>query len=198
MQTSEANFIIEKVEYYSPETGIKAQTNTAARFAVIFVLLLYAVSFFWTDAAIKPLQFIQLALLHATLNIVIPPSLHFYLIEFKRSLISFVPNIFGSRLEPDKVYHASSLKVIDIFTDYDFLRHLGQIFFFLAVFAVMWLIFCLLSNKRLISDKLWHHMFDDIFKRRFKFMAINDIFSLFYVPIMWFTISQFADLAGTA
>jgi hypothetical protein len=37
-------------------------------------------------------------------------------------------------------------------------------------------------------------MFEDVFKRRFKFMAINDVFSLFYVPILWFGLSQFKSL----
>jgi len=40
-------------------------------------------------------------------------------------------------------------------------------------------------------------MFDDVFKRRFKFMAINDVISLFYVPILWFSFSQFKNLIGS-
>jgi hypothetical protein len=40
-------------------------------------------------------------------------------------------------------------------------------------------------------------MFEDVFKRRFKFMAINDVFSLFYVPLVWFGLSQFKNLMGS-
>jgi len=40
---------------------------------------MYGLSFFWTDAAIKPLQFLQIAALHATVNINLPPNLTYYL-----------------------------------------------------------------------------------------------------------------------
>jgi len=134
-------------------------TNTAAKFSVIFILLIYALSFFWSDAAVKSIQIIQLALFHATINSPIPPVLYYYLVEFKRSLFEFMPNFFSSFLSPNKSYHPASQKVIDIFVDFNFLRHVGQIFFFIIVFAVLWVILLFLSNKRLISNKTWHGMF---------------------------------------
>ena len=77
------------------------------------------------------------------------------------------------------------------------MRHVGVIFFFIIIFACMWAVFFFLSNKRLITNKTWHGMFDDVFKRRFKFMAVNDVFGLFYVPIVWFGLSQFKNLIGS-
>ena len=42
-------------------------------------------------------------------------------------------------------------------------------------------------------------MFTDVFRRRFKYMALNDIFSIFYLPILWFSLNQLNDLSlGTA
>ncbi len=81
--------------------------------------------------------------------------------------------------------------------DYNFLRHMGVIFFFMIIFACMWTVFFFLSNKRVITNKTWHGMFEDAFKRRFKFMAVNDVFSLLYVPIIWFGLSQFKNLMGS-
>lgn len=107
-----------------------------------------------------------------------------------------MPNFFSSFLSPNKSYHPASQKVIDIFVDFNFLRHVGQIFFFIIVFAILWVILLFFSNKRLISHKIWHGMFDDVFKRRLKFRAINDILSLFYVPLIWFGLSQLKDLMG--
>jgi len=115
----------------------------------------------------------------------------------KKSILQFTPNFFESKLEPNTVYHKSPQKIIDMFTDYDFLRNMGQLFFFIIVFTCMWLVFLFLSNKKLISHKLWFNMFDDVFKRRFKFMALNDVFSLFFVPIVWFALWQFQDLKGS-
>lgn len=109
----------------------------------------------------------------------------------------FTPNFFLSSLNPETTYHRSPQKIVDMLVDYDFLRNLGQIFFFIILFAGMWLILLFLSSKKLISNKLWFNLLDDTFKRRFKFMAINDVISLFVVPIVWFAIWQFKDLKGT-
>lgn len=160
-------------------------------------MVLYGLSFFWTDAAIKSIQFLQLALLHATLNINIPPILAYYLYELRKAILSFLPNFFKGQILPNKVYHHAPQKIIDLFVDYDFLRNMGQIFFFIIMFSGMWMVFLFLSSKKLISNKLWFNMFEDIFKRRFKFMALNDILSLFIVPILWFGLWQFKDLTGT-
>jgi len=134
--------------------------------------------------------------MHATLNVAIPPLIYYYLLEFKRSLMGFMPNFFAGYLEAGKAYHSVPLKVIDAFVDADFLRNVGQVLFWVCVFACVWIAFAVLSNKRLVSDKLWHNMFDDVFKRRFKFMAVNDVISLFYVPIVWFAFTQFKDFTG--
>ena len=107
-----------------------------------------------------------------------------------------MPNFFSSFLLPSQSYHPAPQKIIDTFVDYNFLRHLGQIFFFIIVFTGIWLLFLFLSNKRLISNKTWHGMFEDVFKRRLKFKAVNDVLSLFYVPLIWFGFSQLQDLVG--
>ncbi len=78
--------VIGRVDYYSPAESTKAMTNIAARLTVVVVLLIYAISFLWTDAAVKSIQLIQLALFHATINSPIPPALYYYLVEFKRAL----------------------------------------------------------------------------------------------------------------
>ncbi len=90
-----------------------------------------------------------------------------------------------------------SQKIADVFIDFNFLRHLGQVLFFIVLFAGFWFLFLFLSNKRLVGNKTWHSFFEDIFKRRLKYAAINDVISLFYVPILWFGLSQLKDLTGT-
>jgi hypothetical protein len=40
----------------------------AARFAMVFILLLYALSFLWTDTVVKPIQFMQLFFFHALVD----------------------------------------------------------------------------------------------------------------------------------
>jgi hypothetical protein len=158
---------------------------------------MYVISFSWTDAAVKPIQLIQIALFHSFIDSPIPPSVFYYLAEFKRTIFYFLPNFFSKFIDAETSYHSSSQKVVDLLVDYNFLRYMGVIFFFLIIFACMWVLFFFLSNRRLITHKTWHSMFEDVFKRRFKFMAINDVFSLFYVPILWFGLSQFKSLIGS-
>jgi hypothetical protein len=71
-----------------------------------------------------------------------------------------MPNYFRESIPQNQVMHiTSSQKIIDTLVDYDFLRNIGQIFFFMSMFGTLWLIFFFLSNKRLISHKVWHNMF---------------------------------------
>jgi hypothetical protein len=71
-----------------------------------------------------------------------------------------MPNYFRNSISQNEVLHKTySQKIIDTIIDYDFLRNIGQIFFFISIFGCLWLIFLFLSNKRLISHKVWHNMF---------------------------------------
>lgn len=90
----------------------------------------------------------------------IPASLYYYLVELKVSLLKFMPNYFKNSISQTEIYHSnSSQKIIDTIVDYDFLRNIGQIYFFVSFFGALWVIFFFLSNKRLISHKVWHNMF---------------------------------------
>ena len=59
-----------------------------------------------------------------------------------------------------------------------------------------WLIFLILSNKRVVEHKKWHNLLELISNRRFGFMIINDIASVLYIPILVFGFYQFQELFG--
>lgn len=49
-------------------------------FAVVFLLLLYALTFIWTDVMVKVIQWMQILCFHAIILTQIPASLFFYLL----------------------------------------------------------------------------------------------------------------------
>lgn len=67
----------------------------------------------------------------------------------------------------------------------------------IVIWFGMWAIFMILSNKRVIENKIWQKAFETVSNQRFGFSVINDVFSIFYVPILWFGFSQFQTLFGS-
>ncbi len=80
LQNAQSDISLPSVEYYPPDEGTSAQTNMASRFTVVFILILYCLTFLWSDAVLKPVQLLQLILLHASLDISIPASFYYYLL----------------------------------------------------------------------------------------------------------------------
>lgn len=63
--------------------------------------------------------------------------------------------------------------------------------------ACFWLVFLLLGNNRVVSHKVWHSFLSEVSQKRFKNMIINDILSLFYLPITYFGFWQIRHLFGS-
>ena len=166
-------------------------------FGIIFILLLYALTFLFTDTMVKVVQMVQLIFFHVLISSQLPASLYFYLLEFKLSLFQFLPNWPGLAIVDDLTIHATSnQKTIDIFLDYNFSRNVGQIFFFIVFLIPFWLIFLILSNRRVVEHKKWNTFFSLISHRRFRFMILNDIASVLYLPVLIFGFYQFQELFG--
>ena len=120
---------------------------------VTFILVLFALSLLFTDTMIKPLQFLQLLFFHCLTLSPIPASLFFYLAEFKASLLQFLPNWLSIPIAKDVTLHEDSTqKTIDLFVDYNFVRNVGHIIFAVVIYFGFWIVFFILSNKRVV----WH------------------------------------------
>jgi hypothetical protein len=166
-------------------------------FAVVFLLLLYALTFIWTDVMVKVIQWMQILCFHAIILTQIPASLFFYLLELKLALFQFLPNWPSQGIASDLTIHTTSnQKTMDVFLDYNFSRNVGQIFLFLVIFSPLWFLFLILSNRRVVDHKLWNSILTTISNHRFKLMVVNDICSVFYVPILWFGFYQMQELFG--
>lgn len=141
---------------------------------------------------VKVIQMFQLLFFHLMILTQLPASLYFFLLEIKLTLFQFLPNWPSLGVASDLVVHTTAnQRTIDIFIDYNFSRNVGQIFFFMVLLIPFWLIFLFLSNKRIVEHKKWHELFEIISNRRFKFMVINDVASVLYIPILIFGFYQF-------
>lgn len=93
-------------------------------------------------------------------------------------------------------YYSTPLKVVDAFVDEIFLRHLGQFFLVASVMGCFWFFFLSISSKFVLRHKIWQGFFQEISRKRYQLMVINDVFSLFYFPIIYFAMMQMANLVS--
>lgn len=166
----------------------------AAKFVVIFILILYAASFIFSDTMVLLLQFLQIFALHAVIEVSVPANIYFYMFELKPALLQFLPNWLSIPLSTSKIHLNTPLKVIDVFFDYNFIRNVGHFIFPFVILIPLWLLFGLLSNRRLVENKNWLSFWTGISVNRYRLMILNDVLSVFYVPLLWFGFMQFQDL----
>jgi hypothetical protein len=123
---------------------------------VVAVLLLYAVTFVFSDCIVRPLQILQLLFLHCLINVQVPANLYYLLVQLKPSLLGFVKNWFSAYFPTTAAYYDTPQKIVDVFTDYIFVRNVGQVFTLMVVLGTFWFVFLLLGNRRVITHKIWH------------------------------------------
>ena len=156
----------------------------------VAVLLLYVFSFIFSDVAVRPLQMLQLLFLHCLINAPVPANLYYFLSALRPSTLNFITNWFRNAFPSLSPYYDVPLKIADTCTDYIFLRNLGQIFTMIVVLVPFWLLFLLLGNKRIVTHKVWHSFLSEVSQKRYQFMVLNDVLSLFYVPLTYFAFLQ--------
>lgn len=145
-----------KIDYYPPEDGQEAGTNFPATFAVVIFLLLYVLTFVFSDVMVRPLQFLQLLFLHCLVDSPISANLYYPLRGLQSSTLNFITNWFKDSFSTQSVYYDTPLKIQDACIDYIFLRNVGQVFVVMVVLACFWFLFLILGNKKIVSHKLWH------------------------------------------
>ena len=154
-------------------------------------------TFFFSDVLIRPLQMLQLLFLHSLVDSPVSANIFYLLINLRISTLNFVTNWFGDSFPATTTYYDTPLLIKDVCTDYIFLRNVGQIFVVMVIYASFWFVFLMLGNKRLISHKIWHSFLNEVSEKRFQWMVVNDVMSLFYVPVTYFGFWQFKNLFGS-
>lgn len=156
LQNVQSLLNIPMIEYYPEAEGKEAGTNFPAKFVGIFVLLLYGLTFIFSDCMVRPLQVLQIYFLHCLASVGVPANLYYFLLQLKLSLLPFLENWFSPYLPEKSLYYDTPPKVGDVFVDYIFLRNVGQIFLLVVVLACFWFVFLILGNKRVVQHKVWH------------------------------------------
>lgn len=83
----------------------------------IFVLVLYGVTFIFSDVMVRPLQWLQVLFFHCCIAVGVPANIYYHLIQMKNSTLAFVDNWFAGGLPKSSPYYSSPQKIIDVFTD---------------------------------------------------------------------------------
>ena len=194
LQNVQSLLTVPKVDYYLPSDGEQAPTNFVAVFVVVGVLLLYALTFFFSDVMVRPLQVLQLFFLHSLINAPVSANIYYLLAGLKISTLNFITNWFGSSFPSPSPYYDVPLIIKNALVDYIFLRNVGQILVMIVVALCFWFVFLMLGNKRIMRHKIWFGFFNEVSEKRFQLMLINDIISLFFLPIMYFGFFQLSHL----
>jgi hypothetical protein len=159
LQNVQSLLTIAALEYYPPENGSQAGTNFPAKFVTVLVLVLYAITFVFSDVMVRPIQILQVFLFHCLIAVGVPANIYFFLLQMRSSTLDFVENWFAGGLPATSPYYSTPLKVVDVFIDEIFLRHLGQLFVLLVILGCFWFVFLILSSKHIMRNKIWQGFF---------------------------------------
>lgn len=143
---------------------------------------------------VRPLQILQLLFLHCLISAPVSANIYYLLAGLKISTLNFITNWFRSYFANPSPYYDVPLVIKNTLVDYIFLRNVGQIFVMIVVFICFWFVFLMLGNKRIMLHKIWFGFFSEISEKRFQLMVINDVISLFYLPITYFGFFQISHL----
>jgi hypothetical protein len=196
LQNVQSQLSVASVEFYPPEQSTKAETNFPAKLVTVLVLVLFGLTFFFSDVMIRPLQWLQILCFHCLIAVGAPPNIYYHLYQMKNSTLDFLTNWFESSLPNRSPYYSTPQKVADTFIDEIFLRHLGPFFLVAAVFGCFWFFFLSISSKFVMRHKIWQGFFQEVSRKRFQLMLVNDIFSIFYFPILFFAMMQMGNLVS--
>lgn len=90
LQNVQSLLTIAALEYYPPSDGVDAGTNFPAKLITVLTLLLYAITFVFSDVMVRPLQMLQIILFHSLIAAGVPANLYYFLFQAKDSTLDFV------------------------------------------------------------------------------------------------------------
>lgn len=79
LQNVQSLLTIAALEYYPPSDGIEAGTNFPAKLITVLTLVLYAITFVFSDVMVRPLQMLQILLFHCLIAAGVPANLYYFL-----------------------------------------------------------------------------------------------------------------------
>ncbi len=128
----------------------------------VAVLLLYALTFFFSDVMVRPLQILQILFLHCLINSPVSANIYYLLAGLKITTLNFIKNWFSSFFPTPSPYYDVPLTVKTALVDYIFLRNVGQIFVIIVVAICLWFVFLILGNKKIMKHKIWFSFFSEV------------------------------------
>lgn len=161
------------IEYYAPEYGSSAGTNSLSVF--LSVVLLIIVFLGWSCVPLNFLPFLhifQLIGLHIYVNFMMPANLYYYLKGYQSTFLNFLPNILNLGLPNGFKQQNIPQRIVDLHGDYNFSRNAGSFLFMFLVYLFFGSLVSFLST-RVVPNRIWRNMFQSIQQQRIFFCTFH-------------------------
>lgn len=189
------NISLDSVEYYAPEFGSAAGTNSLSIFLSIVLLIFVALGFTCVPLNFLPfLHTFQLLALHIYVNFMMPANLYYYLNGYQLAFLKFLPNILARGL-PDNFQQSNvPQRIVDLHLDFNFSRNAGSFMFLFLVYFIAGGIISFLAT-RVVPNRIWRNMFHSIQQQRVFYSTFHELGFMFFLTVLFFGFLQFRDMS---
>jgi|JI6StandDraft_1071083.scaffolds.fasta_scaffold00915_15 hypothetical protein len=187
---------ITSVDYYSPDIGSNAGTNTLTLFMAVLLLIFVFLGWLCVPLSfMHSLHTFQLIYLHIYVNYLMPANLYYYLKGLQLTVFSFLPNILAKGLPAGYLNINVPQRIVDLHGDFNFSRNAGSVLFVVLIYLVIGGLISMLST-RIIPNRVWRNLFSGMLQQRILYSAFHEIGFMFFLNVLFFGFMQFKDMTA--
>lgn len=161
------------VDYYPPDTGVNAGTNTLTLFMSVALLIFVFLGWLFVPLSfMHALHTFQLLYLHIYINYIMPANLYYYLKGLQLTMMSFLPNILAKGLPAGYLNVNVPQRIVDLHGDFNFSRNAGSVLFIVLVYLFIGGLISILST-RIIPNRIWRNFFKGMLQQRILYSAFH-------------------------
>lgn len=184
--STRADLTIVITQSYTTDT---TDTQGVINFALVLSAICWLTFMFDTEL----MNILQLLYLHYFVSTIFPTFFSSILSAMRLSTVSWIPNIF-SAVVPDFVRHDYvPSKIIDLISDYLFIRNGGYFFTILVIMLLVLAIVKILSVPEINRFKNVRMWCQQAIEERWKFSLPIQVFNVLYLPTVFYFLMNFRE-----
>jgi hypothetical protein len=168
------NYIsLNSVDYYSPDVGSAAGTNTLTVFMSIALLIFVFLGWLFVPLSfLHTLHIFQLLYMHIYINYIMPANLYYFLNGLQLTMLRFLPNILAKGLPTGYFNSNVPQRIVDLHGDFNFSRNAGSVILVVIIYVLIGGLVSILST-RVIPNRVWRNLFKGILNQRFLYCSLH-------------------------
>lgn len=178
-----------------PVTQTYTTDTTDTQGIINFALFISAVCWLTFLFDTEMMSIIQLLYLHYFIASTFPLTFSSILSAMKLSTLGWLPNILGPAVPEFVRYDYIPSKIIDLLSDYLFIRNGGYFFTVLAVLLLVVAIIKIMSVPEINRFKAVRMWCQQAIEDRWKFSLPIQVFNVVYLPVVFYFILNFKEYA---